>query len=269
AAGRPREFLDLFLRRWDLNSVKSLLRVRHQGLDLDEALGALAPGAHMPPGVQRRLAQCETVEALCGQLIVWDSELCGGLSAALPAYSATRDLALLDEALDRHYFVRGAARLKDAEDQDSRLLHFFFQLEIDRINLRLIFERLREPAPVPASMDRLLPEGTLAPALLRRLIEADDAAQAAEMLGGTRYRDFLEELYQFMQTHRFSPVERLFEQALLRELRRLAVRDPLGLAVAMDYSWRKYNEGINLRLIARGLAGHLPSGRVREELVFV
>ena len=36
----------------------------------------------------------------------------------------------------------------------------------------------------------------------------------------------------------------------------------------MNYVWMKYNEVINLRLIARGLAGSIPMGRVRDELYF-
>ena len=44
--------------------------------------------------------------------------------------------------------------------------------------------------------------------------------------------------------------------------------DPFGLSIVMEYAWLKYNEMVNLRLVARGLAGHLPKGRVREQLHF-
>ena len=269
AIGKPRELLETFLTRWDLSSVKSLLRARHNGLTGDEAVSAVLPAAHLPVALQRRLAECDSMDTLCAQLIAWNSDLCGGLAGALPKYRETTDLAVLEEALDRHYFVRHAARLSEEDDSDSELLHYFMQLEIDRINLRLVFERLRRPGAEPLPKERFLPEGTLPVTMLLRMAQAAEAAEVIELLGVTRYREFVGELYQFSQTRRFSPIERLFEHVLLHELRRLAVRDPLSFAVVMDYTWRKFNEGVNLRLIARGLAGHVPVGRVREELVFL
>jgi vacuolar-type H+-ATPase subunit C/Vma6 len=47
------------------------------------------------------------------------------------------------------------------------------------------------------------------------------------------------------------------------------MRHPLTVAILTYYAWAKFNEVINLRLIARGHARHLPAGRVREEMVVV
>ena len=56
---------------------------------------------------------------------------------------------------------------------------------------------------------------------------------------------------------------------MMKQIRRLALKSVFGIGVFMDYAWLKYNEAVNLRLIARGVAGHLPAGRVREELYLV
>lgn len=269
AEERPRELVALVLERWNLNTVKSLLRIRHHSVPVSAAAHLLMPGADFPPSLQRRMAASETMDALIGQLTAWNPALCGGLAAELPEYKESGRLAVLEDALDRRYFVDNAARLRDSTDENEQLLTFFLRLEIDLMNLRLVFTRLRQQRTEPVPAGRFLPEGTLSAQKLAQLGSADDPAQAADMLKQTRYRSFVEELYQFTQTHRFSPVERLFERVLMQELRHLAVLNPLGLAIVMDFAWRKYNEGINLRLIARGLAGHLPAGRVREELVFI
>ena len=269
AEERPRELVALVLERWNLNAVKPLLRIRHQGIELGAAAHLLMPGADFPPSLQRRMAAAESMEALIGRLTAWNPRLCGGLAAALPEYKETGRLSVLEDALDRQYFVDSAARLRRSRDENEQLLHFFLQLEIDLINLRLAFVRLRQQRAEPIPPERFLPEGTLPEKTLAQLGAVDNAAVAAELLKRTRYRSFVEELYQFMQTRRFSPVERLFERVLMEELRKLAMLNPLSLAIAMDFAWRKYNEGINIRLIARGLAGHLPTGRVREELVFI
>lgn len=268
AEDRPRELLVTLLTRWDLRNVKSLLRIRHHKVPAREAAHLLMPGADMSPAFQRKLADAESMEELVGQLVAWNPDLCSGLAKALPEYQETHKLAVLEEALDRQYFVDNAHRLAQSSDENDQLLHYFLQLEIDLINLRLALQRLRLEREAPIPEERFLPEGTLSPRVMARLGAVPDAGAAAEMLKGTRYDDFVEALYQFMQTKRFSPVERLFERVLMNELRKLAIREPLGLGVVMDFAWRKYNEGINLRLVARGLAGHLPAGRVREELVF-
>ena len=55
-----------------------------------------------------------------------------------------------------------------------------------------------------------------------------------------------------------------------RELpRRTAQRHSLGIAVLMRYAWLKYNEVMNLRMISRGLAVHLPKSRIEEEVLHV
>ena len=268
AEGRPRELLIIFLTRWDLRNVKSLLRIEHRHVPKAEAAHLIMPGAGMSPAFQRKLAEAESMEELIGQLIAWNSELCSGLAKALPEYQETGNLAVLEEALDRQFFVNNARRLSGSDDENEQLIHFALQLEIDLINLRLALQRLRVEGGAPVPESRFLPEGTLSLPMLGRLGAVADAGEAAEMLKSTRYHDFVETLYQFMHSKRFSPVERLFERVLMNELRKLAVRNPLGIGVPMDFAWRKYNEGINLRLVARGLAGHLPAGRVREELVF-
>lgn len=269
ATGRPRELLVFYLTRWDLIAVKSLIRARHREVAPEDAGDWLVPGACISPALMRRFAEAPGMDALIAQLAAWNPDLCGALPKAYAVYRESGDPAVLDEALDQSYFVAGAARLRDTRDEAGQMLSFFLQLAIDRINLRIVFERLRVPGAPPLDLSRFLVGGTLSRTLLGRLSAAADAADAAEALESTRYAGFVEGLGHLLQTGRFGPVERLSEQVLMRELRRLSVRDPLGLAVAMDYTWRKFNEGTNLRLVARGLAGHLPPGRVREELVFV
>ena len=119
-----------------------------------------------------------------------------------------------------------------------------------------------------AVLKRLVPGGTLHMQLLETIANAPDAAAAMDLLSGTRYQGLGEQLYQFLKSNRFAPVERLFDRLISHQLRRLALRDPFGIGVVMDYVWLKFNEGVNLRLIARGLAGSVPMGRVRDELFF-
>lgn len=268
--GEFKHLVQIFLSRWDLMAVKSLLRCKHQGIDGRTVGSALIPGPSLTPPLLADFNELDSMEALVQSLAAWNRGLCGCLLKALPAYGEDHDLSVLEEALDRAYFAGNAARLKLADDDDSRMLRAQLQAEIDRINLRTVFQHIDNRGELGDTLDsRLLGHGSLPKSLLRQMAGASDPASAMEQLARTRYSRLVEELYQLLQTNRFSPMERFFERVLMKNVRQSARNNVFGIGVMMDFVWMKYNEVVNLRLIARGLAGNLPAGRVRDEMYFV
>ncbi|MBI2425480.1 MAG: V-type ATPase subunit [Candidatus Hydrogenedentes bacterium] len=268
AQGDRKPLVAMFLTRWDLAAVKSLLRCQAHGVTGDEGLAWVLPGPTLSMPLLQDFLQYDSMESLVQALTAWNSSLCRCLVRALPAYQEGNDLAVLEEALDRTYFVTSVRALRSREDVDSSRLLGHFRAEIDRINLRLIFTAL-ESGSATALEGRLLTDGFLPQALLQQMIGTGDSTGAMELLAGKRYGTLAEDLYQLLQTRRFSSMERFFERMLMHQMRLEAHRYVFGLGVMMDYVWLKYNEVINLRLIARGLAGQLPAGRVRDEMYFV
>jgi len=266
--GRLRELTQIFLTRWDLIAVKSLLRARRHGLDEATASIGLMPGPGMPVALQRSFLAHETLEALVGALASWKPALCAVLEEALPQYQATNDIAILEERLDREYFVSSVQALRSAEDDDAKILRTALQMEIDRINMRTIFQ-LKDPSMgVEALSERLVPHGLLRADTLQNMANARDAQHASELLGGTVYKEMSDRFFMFVTTLRFSPLERVFDSLLIRHLKRQSHIHVMSIAVLMHYTWLKYNEVVNLRLIARGVASKLPRGRIREEVVY-
>ncbi len=265
------ELTNLLFSRWDLRSVKQLLRLRHAGESAPDIVQAgMMPGPRLTLALMQDFAERETMRGLVGALAAWNRELCGCLEAHMDAYEETGELKVLEEALDRAYFTDNVKAYEHKRDEDHQFVCKLLQMEIDRINLRTILSlRDDEAGGVDAAMDRLLPGGTLSDKLLRRMAEAESAERAMELLGPTAYRSFIEGLYRLIQTHDFSHMERYFEWLLLKQLKQLARQHSLSIAVVMYYMWAKYNEVVNLRLIARGKARHLPTGQVREEIFYV
>ena len=257
-----------FIARWDLVAVKSLLRSRHRGITAEPDGGVLFPGPTLGTALLRDLAQCESMTALVQRLAAWNPQLCRCLLSFVGEPGKEPALDALENALDRNYLVDRACALTGATDEDSRILRRFLRVSIDGVNLHTLL-RIRQTAADREEVRQwLLPEGALPNHIVEKMLEAPNAAEAMALLGETAYREFVEGLYQFLQTGRFSPLERMFELTLMNELKRMARRHVCSLAVIMHYCWLKYNEVINLRLIARGEARHLPRGRVREELVY-
>jgi len=270
AHGEFKELVQLFLARWDLMAVKSLLRCRHHGLGGGATGSALIPGPRLTPPIIADMVELDSMESLVRALAAWNRELCGCLTKVLPAYQDDQKLSTLEEALDRAYFTENAKRLKSVEDEDSQILRSQLQAEIDRINLRTVFQHIDNKGELGDSLDdRLLGQGSLPKTLLRQMATASTPDAAMEFLGRTRYSSLVEELYQLLQTGRFSPMERFFERVLMKNVRQSARNSVFGIGVMMDFAWMKYNEVVNLRLVARGLAGNLPKGRVRDEMYAV
>lgn len=267
-SGAFRDLASIFLARWDLMAVKSLLRVRHHGLDATTGLQALIPGPSLTTALVRDLAQRDSMESLVAGLVGWNPLLASVLAKALPRYNESRDVAVLEDALDRHYFVDTVRALQEESGEDAAYLRQYLRMEIDRINLRAIFQMRTQLALEDRSAHRLLPEGTLAVGFLQQLLDAGSDEDAIALLAQTPYREIEDALGQSAQRHRFAPLERVLEFAMLSNLKRGAVTEVLSIAVLMHYVWLKYNEVVNLRLIARGQAKHLPSVRVREEVFF-
>ena len=270
AHGDFRDLVALFLARWDLMAVKSIIRIQHHQLDAASVGSALMPGPNLTPPILKELVQSDSMDALVHGLIGWNRELCRCLRGALPAYQESNDPAVLEEALDKAYFVDNAARLRGSDNSDALMVQSQLQAEIDRINLRTVFQRIDTGGDIDRPLDEIfLAQGTLPKSLLHQMANASDSSAAMEQLGRTRYAQLVEELYPLLQTNRFSPMERFFERLLMHNVRQSARNDVFGIGVMMDYVWLKYNEAINLRLVARGLAGNLPVGRVRDELYAV
>jgi len=266
STGEFRELVRIFLTRWDLGAVKGLLRCQHLGLDADTTVGELIPGPNLPLPLLRDMAGAESMERLVNALVAWNRSLCSGLRKALPAYEETRDLSVLEDVLDRAYFVDQTRALRLSGHADAAILAEYLGAEIDRINLRSLFMHFQTGGSVDSLRARLLPEGRIGMARLEAMAATGDLGSALALLENSDYAPLLSEYLEFVQTQRFGPIERYFERLLIKTLLKLSRRDVFGIGVMMNFVWLKYNEVINLRLIARGVAGSISKGRVRDEI---
>jgi len=258
----------LFLMRWDLAGIKALLRNRHHGLDAVAGFDSLIPGPTLTVALMNEFAGRSSMEDLISALASWNPALCGPLAASADSYHGEGGLQVLEDALDRNYFVTNARRLGGETDTSSGILRQTLRIEIDRINLRMILQHRQAGGDSGFSHDHLLPSGYLGASVLEAMSGSRDAADAIEHLGGTRYADLAERLASFIQSNRYAPIDRMMELLMIQNLRHLSRERIMTMAILMYYTWLKYNEVVNLRMIARGEARHLPRGRVREEVLY-
>ena len=266
-SGKQAELVDTFLARWDLSAVKALLRTRHHGLDAQTGASSLVPGPSLPVPLMNELAAQDSMEALVRGLAAWNPKLCRHLLDALPKYLESRDLRVLEESLDRAYFVGNVRLLKQRSDVAAGFIVDLLRTEIDRINLRLVF------APRPADltpedvMAWTLPRGYVNTATLREIASAPSPEPAERLLERTPYAGLESGFQHLAETGKFSRLDHQFENAIFERLRRGVQRESIGLAILLLFAWRKYSEVIKIRMIARGTAANLPKDYLREEVV--
>lgn len=263
------QLADIFMGRWDLLAVKSLLRNRHSGVSGDKSSASLVPSISIPPAIYKELVAQDSMEGLVRGLAAWDPRLCGGLLQSLPVYQESRNLRALEETLDRGYFQNSLGRLGCFRSNDAKFLKELLRAEIDRINLRRLFEPRPAGTTAEDVLREMLPRGLLGTATLRDIAAAGSPERSAEVVSRTPYGDMAEALAAFAQTGRFSALERQFELKFIERLRRAVQRQNIGLASLLRYAWLKYNEVTNLRIIAHGVAAHLPKARLEQELLYV
>lgn len=116
---------------------------------------------------------------------------------------------------------------------------------------------------------RLLPVAGRSSKTVRALAAASDLPQATAILAESRFRELLDIALPFM-THagHFGMFERLLERERLLAGRRMALQDPLSIAVVSHYLRCKRNEVTNIKLIARGVANGVAHSAIRAGLIF-
>lgn len=267
-----------FFMHWDLVVVKALIRRHHRPSASPEDFFTPS-SANLLPAQFERLSKEPDMERLISQLVAWAPEICSPLLSAFREYRDTEKLAVLEEALDQAYYVRLVEQYRSSSDPSDQQFARMLSMYIDLINLRTLLrekrryeQRLLERESHEECCRRLqrslLPGGTLDRTRLRRLAWSQDVATAMELLAPTPYHVLVDGLYQFVQSGRFSPLERILHGLIITDLKKAARADGTGFAVLMHYTWLKFNELLNLRMIVRGRAAGLPVGRIQEELLY-
>ena len=176
---------------------------------------------------------------------------------------------MLEDALDKAYFVSTLSSLESNKSVNAQFVREVLRLEIDRMNLRRLFEPRGTDMDAEDVLSELLPSGALSQDTLRAIASSSSPERAAEQLETTTYSGLGEALKAFSQTGHFSRLERAFDLLMLAKLKRASLQGSLSIAVLMRFAWLKYNEVMNIRMISRGASVHLPKSRIQEEVLYV
>ncbi len=246
SSGEAREAVRLLLLAHDLTNLQALLRAKATGQALEAE--ALLPGT-IREELWRPLLEAPDPQTLAQVLSLPGHPLARALRAAL---RETQDWGRL-EALLAKRFYEGVVKAAKALDQPA--LRGYLALEVDAENLRTAFKLQGQ---------NLSPEGFFIPGgrfvdrvAFGRLWEGDYAV--LDELSGTP-------LAPLAGVRDLKALERGLRCLLLKEARKKALEDPLGVGLVLGYLKELGFEGMRIRLLARRAYYGLPKDKVEEEV---
>ena len=268
-SGAVADRLRAYLERWDIRNVRTILRSLGQRAAVGPAADMLVAAGTLDAAALDEVAGQRDPGSAIDLLSVWripSPIVVRRLRAALPHYSQTGDIEVLDDALD-DAFGEFAEAAGVEDDEVSNLL----RQEVDRLNLmsavRLRGERRetgRTATFSPIGGGRT-PEHTW-----RDLVEIDDAAAAADRVIPFLPARWRPRLLDWAESKDLRALEHGIESEIAAAaVRRFRTGDPLGIDIPLGYIGQQEAEARNLRFIARTIVFELPRDEAMDNLIGV
>lgn len=262
-------YVRIFLNRWDVHNLKTILRGKNVHSPPEEIREALVPAGILDEATLVELLKQNDVRDVINLLATWGIDYARALTPHIDEWSRSRELLVMEHALDQYYFdyARDAVRGKRPE---AVALQHLVGTEIDVTNLKTVITFLRDGVGFEDGERFLLDGGAeLPPAVLREMVTDGDLERAMERLEGTRFAFVRQLVAEAHISGRMSPVMKELDRHLIRAGASLFRRDPLSVTLVVGFLYIFLIEVTNLRIIARCRDAGLSDEELEAELIHV
>ncbi len=256
--GWPHELVAVLLMKYDLANLKAVVRAQHAGRSAEDTKSALLPAGQLKPAVLDQLTQAADVAAVAQVFSATGHPLAEDVRLAARAYQADdgHDLFEFELGLDRAYTRRLLELAEKLPLPDS--FRDWLRLQADSTNLLTALKmRGRELPPADLFVDS--GRGASINRATFQAIASDENGEGVSYAAEGPFKAVAE-------TTSLNEADAVVRQVLDERVRKLAVGDPLGPFVILDYLRRKEGEVARLRLLARGKFYSVPRERLEKEL---
>ncbi len=262
-------YIRIFLHRWDIQNIKTILRGKNIHVTNEEILGCLVPVGELDEATLTELVRQQDTKAVIDLLATWRIPWAKPLTTAFPEFARSGDLGMLECALDRYYYDEALRAAKGA-DANNAMIRRILSLEIDVVNIKTVLRMIRDHIDQEEAKKFLLAGGQeFNLRKLSRILALHTIEDALAEMALTRYQ-FLSGIPEAaVAAQKISVIEKELERYLVQQGTRAFRGDPLSVASLIGYFWAKYNEITNIRVIARCKTADFPIEHLREELVYV
>jgi len=262
-------YIRIFLHRWDIQNIKTILRGKNIHVTNDEILECLVPAGELDEATLRELIKQPDVRAVIDMLATWDIVYSRPLTKKFSEFSEKRDLAILECALDRFYYQDALSTVKSRSYNDS-LVRDVISTEIDVVNIKTVLRIVRDRIDWDVAQEFLIEGGKeFGPDELKKFIGLHSIEEVIKELGPTHY-SFLSEIpEEAVKNQKISVLEKQLEKYLIKKGVSTFHGEPLSIASVIGYFWAKFNEITNIRIISRCKTAEITEDQIKGELVYV
>lgn len=267
-SNRSRELINRLFLRWDVYSLKTVLRGKQATAPVEEILATTFPVGILDDIAVGELARAPTMQAAAHLLEMWRHPLAHPVRTGLNQLGEADALQPLEYELDRFSVVHTSRLVAEADDNDRAVRGYLLFL-VDKINLLTALRYLAERtalSPIEAGRHFLKAGGRFTRTHYEAIVDARDLRDGLARLGGTPYGR-LADAFSDGEPISLPLVERKLDRVGLRKAVGLSRPDPLGIGSAILYVEQKTNEIRNIRMTLRGKAMGMQNEQIEKWLI--
>lgn len=262
-------YIRIFLGRWDVYNIKTILRGKKFHISSPDIRDCLIPAGDLDEPTLIEMIKQPDIKAVIDLLAAWGKGYAIPLTRNFEEFNQRSDLVILEYSLDQYYYNWALSQVR-GPSKDEVIIRNLVEIEIDITNLKSILS-LHRDAIDPEEGDRVLLDGG----------KVLDRNELLEMAGEPTTTDLLSHLeytpYRFMldlktsenTPGRMSVYQNALDTHLIRKGTKTFRGDPLSVTIVIGYLWEKYTEIINLRIIARCKNVMVTPEEMETELIYV
>lgn len=252
---------------WEAYDLKAIARARANGISPDDSISVLIPAGEMDESALKELNLQKDIQEAAKLLHTWRSPYATPLKDAIEQYLRERDLIIIELALDRfvHKYCLSAA---EGNELNKKIIKRFIIQRIDSINISTLLKLAGEglsPARAAGYFleggERINKDGFL------QLSAGKDKKTVLQGLADSVKDSIWKKAIGAADHDEAFFLEEQLEELTRKEMCRLAVIEPLSIALAVCFVYKKIREIKNLRIIAMSKIFDMPSIEVKRFII--
>lgn len=262
--GNLKQFTQVYLRRWDIQNVLTILRGKMQGEKPGKIKEILIPAGSLDKVILDRMLSEESSDRIIEMLKT--HRMYPVLAREYPAAKESGSFSHMENELYKHLYANIIAGAKASVKGGASFLAYI-QLEIDIKNVKTLF-RLREDDLEEDARDMFIPGGSLSLLNFTSLNNIKDLNEFIDMIRANIRNDTLHSLLDELKGNKSShDIEARLTRVQLEQMEKMSKRNPFSIHPILVYLEKKKYEVFNLRAIARGKESRLPADKIMKYLV--
>lgn len=262
--GNLKQFTQVYLRRWDIQNVLTILRGKMQGEKPGKIKEILIPAGSLDKVILDRMLSEESSDRIIEMLKT--HRMYPVLAREYPAAKESGSFSHMENELYKHLYANIIAGAKASVKGGASFLAYI-KLEIDIKNVKTLF-RLREDDLEEDARDMFIPGGSLSLLNFTSLNNIKDLNEFIDMIRANIRNDTLHSLLDELKGNKSShDIEARLTRVQLEQMEKMSKRNPFSIHPILVYLEKKKYEVFNLRAIARGKESRLPADKIMKYLV--